>query len=89
MQSAHCCAIFDVFIFIPASAPRQQAAERSRWIFNSFFSPIHRVFAGVSLHGFIQSSRLALLLCAFDVHEMQFLGMQHKKKTGGKTRGKQ
>lgn len=76
MQLAHCCEIFDIFIFILVP---------SRTVDCDSFSHSPRVCRHFTLSVPFRTP-LALLLCAFDVHRMQFRGMQQKKsKTATKT----
>lgn len=60
MQSAQCCEIFDIFIFLllyKAKSP----GEFLTWT----FSPIHRVFGGISLHSMLHSENTAraIVMC--------------------------
>lgn len=74
MQLAHCCEIFDIFIFI--LVPLNEIPCEFLTLF-----PIHR---GVCRHFALcsHSERHSRYCCVhFDVHKMQFRGMKQKNET--------
>lgn len=79
MQLAHCCEIFDIFIFILVL----HAKLNPRWIYQLMFS-IRRVFAGVSLFVFNSRFCYTCIWCAQNAVPRDAAGKRNRWKNVGK-----